>query len=112
MYLDGNSIHLPQDVVNSFADHFSSTFDNVLADIDIENILESSNDMASLINIKSISLDEVILAMKSIKGKQTCGEDQIPAFLLKDCAAYLAPAVHSIINLILSSGVFSQKSQR
>ena len=54
-------------------------------------------------------LQPIIIIYHPLKGKQTAGEDLIPAFLLKDCATYLAPVLHKIINIILKSKIFPDK---
>jgi len=102
MFLNGENISDPQSIVNSFADFFASFYLPSSA----RSLHESSYVSFPSTSVKSVNLDEVVQAMKHLKGNLTSGIDQIPSFLVKDCAQFLAPAIHKIINLMLRDGVF------
>jgi len=106
MYVGDEILRDPQNIVNSFASYFSSFFSAKSTMPQKKGPFQNSYPS---IGFKSVTLEEVIHAMKSLKGTLTAGEDQIPAFLIKDCSACLAPAMHKIINKILEYNYFPAK---
>ena len=102
MFLDNEDITTPQSIVDAFAYHFSSFFTTPGA-VSTENSIKFQNTFS---NFHSVTLPEVKEAIKSLKGNLTAGHDQIPTFLIKDCAFYLAPVIQSLFNLILRTATF------
>ncbi|XP_063904785.1 uncharacterized protein LOC135123838 [Zophobas morio] len=93
----------PVDIVNAFAEHFSSNYNTCNID-NIDNFLDGASNTS--FNLTSISESEVLCALKQIKANNTSGHDNIPAFLLSDCAAVLAYPLSILFNLILKTCTF------
>lgn len=98
MFLNGNKLIDPQDIVNSFADHFSRSFKKT-DEVTIPSVPISNN----ILNLPSVSEQEVLQALKKLKATMTRGPDQIPAFLISDCASVFVKPLTLIFNLILKS---------
>ena len=93
----------PADIVNAFATHFSSGYTDCKATNLNEFVCESYND---LIQFNTISEADVFKALKKIKCNLTSGHDNIPGFLLSDCASVLSHPLSVIFNLIINSAIF------
>ena len=106
MQYNDETISSPQAIVNAFACHFSAFFSNS-SNTEQTSLFNSLD--ASLISVDSVTLEEVTIAIKSLKGNLTAGHDQVPAFLLKDCSFYLAPAIQKLINSILANSTFPSR---
>ena len=90
----------------AIACHFSTYFSNS-SNTQQTSVINSLS--TSLISFDSVTLEEVVIAIKSLKGNLTAGHDQTPAFLIEDCSFYLAPAIHVLINSILANATFPSK---
>ena len=55
----------------------------------------------STVNLREFEEVEVTASLKKIKLKMTTGPDEIPAFLLKDCACILTYPLKILFNLCL-----------
>jgi hypothetical protein len=60
------------------------------------------------VNTPFISESDVTSALKKLKPKLTAGPDNIPAFLLKDCASVLAYPLQLVFNLALKTCKFPE----
>lgn len=88
-------------IVDGFATHFSSVFNNMDG---INNVVNTSN-QSTMGNFYT-SDDSVLHHLRKLKPKLTSGLDNIPAFILKDCASCLTKPLTFIFNQILTKGVF------
>jgi hypothetical protein len=52
---------------------------------------------------------EIVLAISKLKNNETCGPDQIPSFLIRDCRHLLAPPLKVIFNSIIKCSAFPVK---
>ena len=59
-----------------------------------------------IISVAALSEDEIVLSMRRLKNKMTCGPDNIPSFLVKDCAYVLAQPLCMLFNLSLKQNTF------
>ncbi|KAJ3666142.1 hypothetical protein Zmor_001596 [Zophobas morio] len=91
----------PQSIVNAFATHFKDVY--IMPDPSVSNDIYSSDEfkLNFCINIESISEEEVFKALKSSKNSFTQGFDEIPSFILKDCAGVFSQPLCTLFNLIL-----------
>lgn len=92
-------ISSPDGIVNAFGDYFKSVYidstpSNFCGDIDC-------NEFNSCITISNIPADDIYLALKKCNNNFTSGPDNIPSFLLKDCASIFMNPLHKIFNLII-----------
>ena len=53
-----------------------------------------------------LTLDDVVTAIKELAPKKSCGEDGIPAFIVKGCCAILAPVLLHLFNMSLQTNTF------
>ncbi|KAH0816060.1 hypothetical protein GEV33_006731 [Tenebrio molitor] len=99
-----NQFQDPNDIVNAFADFFQQcyTASGVFTDRDV--IHSDTNN----VNTPFISESDVTSALKKLKPKLTAGPDNIPAFLLKDCASVLAYPLQLVFNLALKTCKFPE----
>lgn len=103
-----NDVHLscPKDVVNAFADHFAKSF--ALNNNPAVNLMCSSINVNTL-NIGCISEENVYKAIQKLKPKLTSGPDQIPAFIVRDCASVFTKPLTVLFNLSLKTCIFPSK---
>jgi hypothetical protein len=99
-----NQFQDPNDIVNAFADFFQQcyTASGVFTGRDV--IHSDTNN----VNTPFISESDVTSALKKLKPKLTAGPDNIPAFLLKDCASVLAYPLQLVFNLALKTCKFPE----
>ena len=109
MHLNEESVSSPQLIVEAFATYFSTSFDNKIQvddAYDDDNIACDPRLSSELLKIENVTIEDVRVAIKSLNGTLTAGHDQLPAFLIKDCAFHLAPAIQLILNLILKNNSY------
>ena len=102
MIHNDTNLHDPQDIVNGFADHFSSVF-RFPSDYPF-----SSNDMRDYdgIDLSYLSEDDIINACRLLKPSLVSGYDLIPAFLVRDCSHVFAPVLKIIFNCSIKTNTF------
>ncbi|CAH1975592.1 unnamed protein product, partial [Acanthoscelides obtectus] len=100
MIYNGNELLEPNDILNAFADNFSKYYSSSSATEETDNFLMSNEQP---LNITRFEEDEVVLALKQIKPKMTTGPDNVPAFILRDCASVLACPLTVLFNLCLTT---------
>lgn len=104
MNYNGVSLDTPENILNAFADFFAQSYGpSSLSQVD--ETIELSL-ITNVLNIPSFSQDEILTALKQIKPKMTTGPDDIPAFIVRDCAQILAPPLTVLINLCLKYSIF------
>lgn len=108
MIYNDSEYKLPQDIVDSFACHFSSVFTKSCPDEAIDNgVFPVFNE--NVLSINEISESDILKAVTTMKPKLTAGPDSIPAFIVKDCiSCFLVPLCY-IFNLSLKTTTFPNK---
>lgn len=91
----------PSDILNGFAKYFSESYAAPSG-----NAYGMDNCLSSHLNISIFDESEVLNILKTVKPKMTTGPDNVPAFILKDCASVLARPLTILVNLCLKSGTF------
>jgi hypothetical protein len=85
--------------VNKFANYFSQSFNrNSISSISIHNPTVNQN----VLYVDRVTEREIVLAISKLKNNETCGPDQIPSFLIRDCRHLLAPPLKVIFNSIIN----------
>jgi len=97
----------PTEITDKLNTHFMSTVE--------ETVKQKSNGSVYNLKIKQcpnsifihpVTEEEVISFTKSLKGKPTVGDDDIPENLVKQCMQLIKGPLAHIYNLSLNSGVF------
>jgi hypothetical protein len=96
----------PKDIVNKFANYFSQSFNrNSISSIGTHNPTVNQN----VLYVDRVTEREIVLAISKLKNNETCGPDQIPSFLIRDCRHLLAPPLKVIFNSIIKCSAFPVK---
>lgn len=119
----------PQEIVNSFAQHFSEVFNNNCDHVCDSTCCQKSSvkcincakycclsgcDVRIYDNVETlykfnISESDILTAVKRMKGNFVAGPDNIPAFLIVDCIqCFLKPLCH-LFNLIIKSCTYPER---
>ena len=77
---NGNIFSEPQDIVDAFA----TTIANVFT-VNNSTHIESTSISSNSFSMSSVSIEDLILIMSNLSNKQTCGDDLVPSFLIRDC---------------------------
>lgn len=93
----------PQAVVDLFANFFQSTY-SIPSIINPQNNTESSQNCN--ISIHDFTEEQVMESLKKLKPKVNQGPDQIPCFLIRDCAEIFKKPLCTIFNLALRTKTF------
>lgn len=99
---DSNDYADPQSIVDAFANYFSGVYINSSPNNDIESPMLNSD----IINIHTITSQDIVVASKKLKDRMTSGVDGIPSFIVKDCIGVLSIPLLHIFNLIVDKGIF------
>lgn len=91
----------PQLIANAFGDYFSSVFSAPLQQQALNSVLPLLDVRMSL-----ITENEIDIAIRKLKNKSTCGIDNIPSFLVKDCRIVFIRPLFYLYNLIFSSSTY------
>lgn len=101
---NGTKYSTPEEIINGFRNYFKSVH---VSSTDVPSYYDNLGDSNSpSIHINQMSEDEILLCMGRLKSRFTSGLDQIPSFLVKDCASAFLKPLHYIFNLSLRSGTF------
>ena len=101
MQYGNTTLNTPAEIVNAFADYFSSVYrppSNPTND--------SWNDNSFDVDVLPFGKSDVINAIRNLKRCKSIGEDGIPLSILSDCAYFLADPLLSIFNKSVTSSVF------
>lgn len=95
------------EIVKDFGSYFSSVFFEDEPSLCVKDILssESSGGNACRVEVNRVSDCDVRLAFKQLKPKWSCGPDNIPPFLIKDCSSVLMDPLQHVFNIIVKTGV-------
>lgn len=100
----GDQVSDSQIIADAFATYFMNSYvPSSSTDIDFE-LLSTSCD--STLHIDLFNEEEVLSALRGLKGKPTAGPDNIPSFILRDCCSVFAKPLTKIFNLCLRSSIF------
>ena len=93
------------DIVNAFRNYFQSVYiESSSNNLPTNNYIQTN--ASGAINVTRISEEEICRAFCKFSASNTCGNDGIPAFLIKDCKTiFVAPLLY-IFNLILQTEKF------
>jgi len=97
----------PNEIINKLNTHFISTVDELVgkkSDGSIYNLKMKHCPNSKI--IFPVTEEEVISLTKSLKGKPTAGDDDIPENLVKQRIQLIKGPLAHIYNLLLNSGVF------
>ncbi|XP_031349756.1 uncharacterized protein LOC116175664 [Photinus pyralis] len=103
MFLNDCTFNTPQSIVNAFKDYFCSVYAPLG-----EHLPSCTPNVSNMpiINITSISTEEIMSSMSKLKSKMTTGPDQIPSCLVKEFSdAFIYPLL-IIFNLSLKTSAF------
>lgn len=100
---DNQLLNKPKEIVESFANFFSSVYDN--SKVSTTN----NNKSKCLISNFSVTLEDVKESIRKLPPKKSCGPDLIPPYVVKGCADVLAVPLHILFNLSLTKKVFPKK---
>lgn len=95
----------PDSIVEVFSEYFSSVYLPVENNSNVNTILQTTPNL----NLNSnfvITENDIIKAIRKLKNKMTSGPDQIPSFLVKDCAIIIAIPLCILFNLSLKTSQF------
>lgn len=109
MFFENKAYDNQQDIVNVFAEFFSSIFTPTDNHIDVNIRKEITCYYNNNVHIDEITVDEIRQAIKKLKNKLTSGPDLIPAFVVKDCGYILAEPLCHLFNMSLRSATFPSK---
>uniref|UniRef100_V5GW34 Putative RNA-directed DNA polymerase from transposon BS n=1 Tax=Anoplophora glabripennis TaxID=217634 RepID=V5GW34_ANOGL len=103
MSYNGFNCDNPQVIVNAFASYFSNSFiDSTDFDLNSQYYV-NDNDIP---HIPEITEDKILNSIKKLKANMTMGPDNLPAFIIKDCACLFSKPLCTIFNQILRSNTF------
>ena len=103
MTLGKSNLNNPQDIVNGFANYFQQSY--IHSSVRDPSKWNTDNNVSS-ISVPAVNEDLVLQALKTFKNNTTCGPDEIPSFLLRDCATIFAKPLTMLFNLILKTQSF------
>jgi hypothetical protein len=92
----------PQDWYNYFKDLMNIEYNNNFVELDECKYLHCNNDLLN----SDISAEEVIHAVKCLKGKKACGSDCISNEMIKISYNVLYAMYVDVFNVILKSGKY------
>ena len=102
---NGTSIDSAQDIVDAFAEYFASVYlPPVSKPTESYYNLYSTN-----VSFDKITENEVKTAIKKLKKSNTVGDDEVPYFLIQDCADVLAQPLATIFNKSITTCKFPDK---
>lgn len=102
--VSGEQVSDSQGIADAFAIYFMNSYvPSSSSDIDFD--LPSTSDNTSF-HIDLITEEEVLSALKRLKGKPTAGPDNIPSFILRDCCSVFTTPLTKIFNLCLRTSIF------
>ena len=104
MTVGGESVDTPNDIVESFANFFGSVYQQS------NNFTAPQNDIPleslSNISIAVLSESDILTSLKLLKNKPTAGCDDIPSFIIRDCANVFVAPLLTIFNLSLRTSTY------
>lgn len=105
MTYNGVTYDSPAGIVDSFAEFFSSSFTTCTYNPNIVNDSYSVSQAVS-VHVEKFCLSDISKAIKKLKNKFTQGPDNLPSFLIKDCASIFVEPLCFLFNLSLHTCTF------
>ena len=102
--MNGIEYSTPYDIVTAFSHYFNSVYKQYFS-VNSSNF-DSHKIPQLFINIPQITEEDIFRSLRSIKDSMTSGCDNIPSFIVKDCAAIFAKPLLIIFNLLLKTSTF------
>lgn len=102
MFHGDSELAKTKNIVNAFAEYFQSAY-TTPANTPLNDYGNMNSDV---LHVMQFSEQEVIKALKKLKAKTTMGPDEIPSFLLRDCAIILAKPIAFLFNFALKENIF------
>lgn len=102
MKYDGVELQSGQEIVDGFARYFGSVYRLSVS----SDLPDFDRPYGSSFVVESITLSEVEDALRDMKSACTAGVDEVPSFLLRDCAVVFAGPLHGLFNLMLERSTF------
>jgi hypothetical protein len=103
MILNATVLESNVDIANGFANYFASVYEDSVGSCDVSLPVVSQQ---SILDLRAISIENVKMAINSLKPRASCGPDGIPPFLVRGCSDILSINLCFIFNLSLKLGVF------
>ena len=100
---NGREIQNGQEIADTFAEFFKSTFDNSKINPPFTGYFQLNSDLVSL---NEISKDDIIEAINKLKPKKSLGPDNVPSYILKGCKEILASPLCYLFNLSIKNKTF------
>ena len=92
----------PKGKANLFNAFFSSNFLSGISDDVLPNITTFINPRLTNLHVDVV---DVRLLLSTLNPNKACGPDNLPAIILKECAAEISPSLTYLYNLSLSTGI-------
>lgn len=105
MFFNNSTLEEPNTILNGFADFFSSVYQPNCNSVSSNLFYCHSN----FLNINEITYDDIRQAVKKLSNKATAGDDQIPSYIIKDCAEVFIKPLHFLFNLSIKTANFPKK---
>ncbi|KAJ3651923.1 hypothetical protein Zmor_017927 [Zophobas morio] len=102
MTYKNETITSPKSIVNYFADHFKSAYNSVKSD----SKLSFDFDSLSCWSLDTVSEKNVTNAINKLKMKSTSGPDNVPSFVIRECADAFSEPLTVLFNLALRLNTF------
>ena len=105
MSFNGSKLNTPQSIVDHFAEYFASVYPQA------SNMSQSYTNLVnnSLINTPELSETDIIKSCMNLKSDLSCGPDNIPSLLVRDCAHVFAVPLAILYNFCIQSGSFPDR---
>jgi Reverse transcriptase (RNA-dependent DNA polymerase) len=104
MKYNNRELDNPQSIVDAFSAFFSDVYiQSNINNFSAKNVCPITN---TNIIINNVTEEDIINASKKLKDKMTCGIDNCPSFLIKDCIKIFAKPLCKIFNLILANETY------
>ncbi|KAJ2937264.1 hypothetical protein O0L34_g19366 [Tuta absoluta] len=92
-----------------FAEYFHSVYLKKPPQLDVLKADRAAQISAASVNVSSLQIKEVTMALARLKPKRSVGPDGIPPFLVKDCRLVLAQPLHFLFNLCLKDSIYPEE---
>ena len=108
---DGSNFSDPQIVADKFTDMFEKLY---TPDNSCSSLVEAHLPISSNNDNQPITKEEVIEALRKLKGSSSCGPDLIPPYIIKGCGEHLTMPLCYLFNLCIKCSVYPRmwKSSR
>ena len=97
MKYDDKELSTPLEIVNSFGLFFNSVYVTSNPSYASSTVFYDLSNLT--INIEQVTEEEILQSLKKCKDSLTAGVDNVPSFLLKDCASIFVMPLHYLFNL-------------